>query len=87
LADQSQRFVALNRLDTAVAPFVQDDGDLIVLGDFNTMGNGATGSEAEELQLFTMTASVKSPGFRRLTADPPCTEYFQGRGGGWITSW
>ena len=55
------------------------DRDVLVLGDFNTMGQDAPPISAQqELAVFD---GELSPGFRRLPMTPHCTEYFAGKGG------
>lgn len=51
------------------------DDDILVVGDWNTMGQGAPQpvTEEEEIALFDRELS---PGFRRLPASHGCSEYF-----------
>ena len=35
-----ERQKALNRIDRTIAPFLKQDQDVVILGDFNTMGAG-----------------------------------------------
>ena len=45
--DQGARETALSRIPQAVAPLVGVDADIIILGDFNTMGiRGYSSAEA-----------------------------------------
>jgi endonuclease/exonuclease/phosphatase family metal-dependent hydrolase len=61
-------------------PILELDRDVLVLGDYNTMGREDSPpiSGQEELGVFDVELS---PGFRRLPMTPNCTEYFQGKGG------
>jgi predicted extracellular nuclease len=61
-------------------PILQLDRDVLVLGDYNTMGQQEAPpvSTQEELAVFDRELS---PGFRRLSMSPNCTEYFDGKAG------
>jgi predicted extracellular nuclease len=61
-------------------PILDLDRDVLVLGDYNTMGrqDSLPISGQEELAVFD---GELSPGFRRLAMTPNCTEYFEGKGG------
>jgi len=61
-------------------PILQLDRDVLVLGDYNTMGkqDAPPISTQEELAVFDRELS---PGFRRLSMTPNCTEYFDGKAG------
>lgn len=61
-------------------PILERDRDVLVLGDFNTMGrqDGPPVSAQEELAVFDQELT---PGFRRLPMTPNCTEYFEGKAG------
>jgi endonuclease/exonuclease/phosphatase family metal-dependent hydrolase len=61
-------------------PILQLDRDVLVLGDYNTMGKQDTPpvSAQEELAVFD---GELAPGFRRLPMTPACTEYFEGKTG------
>jgi hypothetical protein len=60
-------------------PILELDRDVLVLGDFNTMGQDAPPISAqEELAVFD---GELSPGFHRLPMTPNCTEYHEGKGG------
>ncbi len=53
------------------------DEDVVILGDFNTMGKGDV-SAAEEIDLFTAEIT---PDFRKTEMVPACTEYFNQEAG------
>lgn len=79
-AARQERMTVVNRLDEAVADLLARDRDIVILGDFDTMGTGSPGSAGEELQTMATIATMKAPGFTRLTVEPPCTEYYRGHG-------
>jgi endonuclease/exonuclease/phosphatase family metal-dependent hydrolase len=64
------------------APAGPPDEDVIVGGDFNTMGCGSCGVSAadERVALEKAAASFRTP-LRLVASSPPCTEYYRGRGG------
>jgi endonuclease/exonuclease/phosphatase family metal-dependent hydrolase len=61
-------------------PILSLDQDVLVLGDYNTMGrqDAPPISAQEELAVFD---GELAPGFRRLPMMPNCTEYFEGHAG------
>jgi len=61
-------------------PILDLDRDVLVLGDYNTMGrqDAPPVSAQEELAVFD---GELAPGFRRLPMTPVCTEYFEGKAG------
>jgi endonuclease/exonuclease/phosphatase family metal-dependent hydrolase len=78
-AARADRLTVLRRLDDAVAPLRRADEDMVILGNFNTMGDMTPGSAEAELQTLFTTAATGEPGFVRLTVTPACTGYHQGR--------
>ncbi len=78
-----QRQKALNSIDRTVAPLVKQDQDIIILGDFNTMGAGDRQSQTTELKYLRRKVGKESPGFNDLKLTPQCSQYFRGRGG-WL---
>jgi len=74
---------ALNRIDKAVAPLLNKDHDVVILGDFNTMGAGDRHSQRSELKYLRRFVAKEKPGFTDLTLHPQCSHYFRGRGG-WL---
>jgi endonuclease/exonuclease/phosphatase family metal-dependent hydrolase len=60
-------------------PILELDQDVLVLGDFNTMGQDAPPISAQQER--AVFDGELSPGFRRLPMTPNCTEYFEGKGG------
>lgn len=77
------RHNALNRIDQAIAPLLARDRDVIILGDFNTMGAGDWQSREYELKNLRRKVAKEKPGFSDLTLQPQCSHYFRGRGG-WL---
>lgn len=74
---------ALNRIDQTVSPFLATDQDVMILGDFNTMGAGDNASRRRELKYLRRMVAKEKPGFQDLPLNPPCSHYFRGRGG-WL---
>lgn len=74
------RHKALNRIDAAVAPFLEVDEDVIILGDLNTMGAGDRHSQRSELKYLRRKVAKETPGFDVLFPEPRCSHYFRGRG-------
>lgn len=75
-----ERHAALNRIDTAVARFLEQDRDVIILGDLNTMGAGDRHSQRSELKYLRRMVAKEEPGFDDLSPEPRCSHYFRGRG-------
>ncbi|MCA9472560.1 MAG: endonuclease/exonuclease/phosphatase family protein [Nitrospirales bacterium] len=78
-----ERQKALNRIDRTIAPFLKQDQDVVILGDFNTMGAGDRHSQISELKYIRRMVSKESPGFDDLKLTPQCSQYFRGEGG-WL---
>ena len=76
-----QRQKAFNRIDMAVAPLLKKDHDVVILGDFNTMGAGDRQSQKSELKYLRRFVRKEKPGFTDLPIRPQCSQYFRGRGG------
>ncbi|HUC62824.1 MAG TPA: hypothetical protein VMF53_12800 [Alphaproteobacteria bacterium] len=77
--DESERHVALSRLGSLVAE--TPGARLVVLGDFNSMGEGTVSSARAEIASLDALAAATEPGFARARPNPSCTEYYRGRGG------
>ncbi len=69
----------LNRIDRAVAPLLKKDKDVVILGDFNTMGAGDRHSQKSEQKYLRRFVRKEKPGFTDLPAHPQCSHYFRGR--------
>ncbi len=80
VASVEVRHAALNRIDSTVARFLEEDRDVMILGDFNTMGAGDRHSQRSELKYLRRMVAKESPGFRDLTPEPRCSHYFRGHG-------
>lgn len=80
VAAVEKRHAAINRLDVAVAPFLEEDRDVMILGDFNTMGAGDRHSRRSELKYLRRMVAKETPGFDDLVPKPRCSHYFRGRG-------
>ncbi|MDX2348645.1 MAG: endonuclease/exonuclease/phosphatase family protein [Nitrospirota bacterium] len=76
-----QRQKAFNRIDKAVAPLLGKDHDVVILGDFNTMGAGDRQSQLSELKYLRRFVAKEKPGFTDLPVHLQCSQYFRGRGG------
>lgn len=81
--DYTNRRSAAQRIDEIKignTPILHLDQDVLMLGDFNTMGrrDPPAVSAQEELAVFD---GELAPGFRRLPMTPNCTEYFEGKAG------
>ena len=81
--DFDHRQAAIERLDGLLERLRRrdDDGDLIVLGDFNTMGASERMGAAEEIEALKRTIADEGPGFRLLEPRLGCTEYYMGECG------
>ena len=76
-----ERQKALNRIDKAVAPLLAHDQDVVILGDFNTMGAGDRQSQTAELKYLRRFVAKEKPGFSDLPIQPQCSHYFRGHAG------
>ncbi len=83
VAAVEERHRALNRIDKAIAPLLDQDQDVVILGDLNTMGAGDRRSRSYELKSLRRLVAKEQPGFQDLPIEPQCTQYFRGRGG-WL---
>ncbi|MDR4493701.1 MAG: endonuclease/exonuclease/phosphatase family protein [Nitrospirales bacterium] len=81
--DVEERHKALNRIDQAIEPFLKKDQDIVILGDFNTMGAGDWHSRNSEIKNLRRHLEKENPGFTDLEPNPQCSHYFRGRGG-WL---
>ena len=78
--DAAERRAALERIREATAAFASDRERVVVLGDFNSMGDGSRGSAVAEVQSLLKLAAQSEPAL----AEPmgaACSEYYRGRGG------
>jgi endonuclease/exonuclease/phosphatase family metal-dependent hydrolase len=75
-----ERHKALNRIEQAIAPLLRRDRDVVILGDFNTMGAGDSHSQQYEVKNMRRKVAKNNPGFTTLDIQPQCSHYFRGRG-------
>ena len=83
VAGVEKRHQALNQIDKVILPLLEQDRDVVILGDLNTMGAGDWKSQGYELKIRPSTSGQEKPGFQDLLPTPQCTHYFRGRGG-WL---
>jgi predicted extracellular nuclease len=81
--ERANRDTAIGRIAEALAPMLPDDADAIVLGDFNTMGDGTPEQTAADIEAFKTGIGGRSPAFHLVDTEPACTEYFDGHAG-WL---
>jgi predicted extracellular nuclease len=81
--DLSNRQTAIARIDEVTKPLEAIDGDIVILGDFNTMGINQGISAKEEIKELKEKVVTESPGFELLTVQPSCTHYYQKKPG-WL---
>jgi endonuclease/exonuclease/phosphatase family metal-dependent hydrolase len=81
--DYQNRLRFLDSLQVELPGRLHEDGDVIVLGDLNTMGrlpeDGLPRVRAEQ-EIANLDETAGDMGLRRLTNSPSCTEYYRGRG-------
>ncbi len=79
-SDYTNRMTVVNRIGTVSQTLSSIDHDVVVIGDFNTMGVNNS-SSSEELEEFKN--KVSDLGFTDIQIKPECTEYYSGHGG-WL---
>ncbi len=57
----AERLTVLQRIDAAVAPLLRTDEDTIILGDFNTMGDGTPAQALREVLSIAELPPLVSP--------------------------
>jgi hypothetical protein len=70
----------LGQIAIGNTPILQLDRDVLVLGDYNTMGKQDSPPVSAQEELAVLDGEL-APGFRRLAMTPHCTEYFEGKAG------
>ena len=75
-----KRHRALNKIDKVILPLLEQDRDVVILGDLNTMGAGDWNSQRSELKSVRRQVAKEKPGFQDSPPTPQCTHYFRGRG-------
>jgi endonuclease/exonuclease/phosphatase family metal-dependent hydrolase len=81
--DYTNRRQATQRIDQITignTPILHLDQDVLVLGDFNTMGREEAPPLSAQQELAAFDGEL-APGFRRLAMTPNCTEYFERKAG------
>ncbi|MDX1429527.1 MAG: endonuclease/exonuclease/phosphatase family protein [Rhodothermales bacterium] len=68
------------RLRLGETPIVDMDEDVVIFGDFNTMGQGEP-TEITAEDEFRVFDSQIGPNFKRIPLQPFCSEYYRGQGG------
>lgn len=75
--DFGHRLAVYDRFDDAYSLLSRKDSDVIILGDFNTMGMDNVPADME-IKAFRTKLENERPGFRTLEPPSPCSEYFNG---------
>lgn len=81
--DFDNRQIAIERipfLAVGGGPVVETDADVVVLGEFNTMGRSEPPAVPAEQEIELFDEALR-PGYRRLVPEPACSEYLRGEGG------
>lgn len=78
--DHGHRRVSYGALVRAAAALGTDDGDVIALGDLNTMGCSRCARPIEASAEIAALDAVLAPSLVRLPSAVACTEYYRGRG-------
>ncbi len=78
--DYQNRRDAARRIPTLLQAENADDTDIVLLGDFNTMGRSEPAEITAEEEYAIFDTDI-TPAFSRLPIEPFCTEYYRGRGG------
>ena len=81
--DYQNRLRWLDSLGVELGGRLDEDADVLVLGDLNTMGRLAEGGLPRvraEQEIANLDDRVRDMGLRRLSNAPACTEYYRGRG-------
>ncbi|MGK7884545.1 MAG: endonuclease/exonuclease/phosphatase family protein [Crocosphaera sp.] len=77
--DLTTRRTAIERIDEVTKDLANIDGDIIILGDFNTMGIEGGITAQEEIKELENKVKTEIPGFRLLSLQPSCSYYFRKR--------
>jgi endonuclease/exonuclease/phosphatase family metal-dependent hydrolase len=81
--DYQNRRTAIDRIGTLSVngtPLLTSDPDVVVVGDYNTMGRKEAPSISPHEEISTFEEEL-APGFRRRLPTPSCSEYFDGKPG------
>jgi hypothetical protein len=77
--DITTRRNAIERIDEVTPGLINIDGDIVFLGDFNTMGIDRGITAETEIEELKDKIATESPNFQLVTVKPSCTHYFQER--------
>lgn len=81
--DLGHRERARDRVADVAAQLARTDQDIVILGDWNTMGMDGGISDRHEIADLEAVLGRQSVAFRHLKPEMQCTEYFEGTGG-WL---
>ena len=81
--DLTTRQTAVERIDDVTSGLADIDKDIVILGDFNTMGIDEGISAKQEIKELKDKVTSESPGLKLLTVQPSCTHYYQKKPG-WL---
>ena len=81
--DLTTRRTAIERIDDVTSGLASIDKDIVILGDFNTMGIDGGISAKQEIKELKDKVADESPGFELLAVKPSCTHYYQKKPG-WL---
>ena len=81
---RKSRKKSLENIPGAVSEFLESDKDILILGDFNTMGAEDTPMTSnEEIAEMIELLRSQTPSWSHLAAESSCTEYYNGNAG-WL---
>ncbi|ELS03441.1 putative extracellular nuclease [Xenococcus sp. PCC 7305] len=75
--DLTTRQTAVERIDDVTSGLADIDKDIVILGDFNTMGIDGGISAKQEIKELKDKVANETPGFNLLSVQPSCTHYFR----------
>ena len=78
--DLDNRERALARMGSVMAPLLDRDTDIIIAGDFNTMGAGDISADTE-IKALASTVASETPGFDHRVPYPGCSHYYSSKAG------
>jgi endonuclease/exonuclease/phosphatase family metal-dependent hydrolase len=70
----------IGQIAIGTTPILPLERDMVVLGDYNTMGKGEAPPVSAQQELAVFDGEL-APGFCCLSMTPNCMEYFKGKGG------
>lgn len=75
--DLTTRRTAVERIDDVTSGLADIDKDIVILGDFNTMGISGGISAKQEIEELKDKVENEDPGFNLLSVEPSCSHYFR----------